>query len=481
MKAVGEAEHPDVDIMMGHANTVIDAKIAAAVASLASAQQSIMNLSMATAGANNTNKGMSAHDAVDLMMKANKEKAQAQVIKDKVKMMVESCHTLFSAVEAFKANTEPRAALQKKQTKATMESEIEKLKAATVATEKLDLANLLKIIENIKATQVKVEELDGKVGAGAAAGILGSTELVYKYGDQLEARKNSLTSADAFAAFPPLKPEDAKLQIEPKFAKSLDAAQKMIEKIIKEKNELVANSQKQMVVLSSSVNQANFTKMHGFVDDMMAANQAKALAEELSALIDTAIREIQNFFELFADYKSTQEAKKKIALGDVDDIIAHADALHKATDLSVLSEVGSFFHLYHLMWVSAIEAEDAMPDDDTDYTTIRSSLDENAIAVHVWLNGEMQSVCTTFKTCAAARKELNKVMSSKNATFCDERQGTIVSCLNDNDGHQPNGKMCKWIKGDHDKGEWSGCKQVSPPTNDLQYGRNHPDGAGIFY
>ena len=128
--------------------------------------------------------------------------------------------------------------------------------------------------------QVKVEERDGKVRAGAATGILGSTALVYKYGDQLEARKNSLTSADAFAAFPPLKPEDAKLQIEPKFAKSLDATQKMIEKIIKEKNELVANSQKQMVLLSSSVNQANFTKMHGFVDDMMAANQAKALAEQ---------------------------------------------------------------------------------------------------------------------------------------------------------------------------------------------------------
>merc|ERR1711966_401405 len=104
---------------------------------------------------------------------------------------------------------------------------------------------------------VKVEELDGKVGAGAAAGILGSTELVYKYGDQLEARKNSLTSADAFAAFPPLQPEDAKLQIEPKFAKSLDAAQTMLAKIIKEKNELVANSNKQLLVLTSSVNQFN--------------------------------------------------------------------------------------------------------------------------------------------------------------------------------------------------------------------------------
>ena len=66
MKTVAEAAHPDVDIMMEHTNTVIDAKIAAAAASLASAQQLIMNLSMPTTGANNTNKGMSAHDAVDL-------------------------------------------------------------------------------------------------------------------------------------------------------------------------------------------------------------------------------------------------------------------------------------------------------------------------------------------------------------------------------------------------------------------------------
>jgi hypothetical protein len=131
------------------------------------------------------------------------------------------------------------------------------------------------------------------------------------------------------------------------------------------------------------------------------------------------------------------------------------------------------------MWVSAIEAEDSMPDDDTDYTTIRSSLDENAIAVHVWLNGEMQSVCTTFKTCQGARAQLIAVLAEK-TTFCDERF-TTVACVNDNDGHQPNGKMCKWIKADSDKGIQGQCKQVNPPTKDLQYGRDHPDGAGIFY
>jgi len=412
------------------------------------------------------------------MMQANVQRAASLAIKEKVSLMVEACKTLFTAVIAFKTGSEPRAALTHANTKKEMEGKIEELKGATVETEKLDLVNLLKLIQEIRDAQALVETLDEKVGAGAAPGIVGATTLVYTYADQLTARQTSLTSASAFAAMEPLQPEDAALLIEPQFKASLQAASEKIDQIIKEQEALSADASAKLMVLAGSTDASNATKMHTVVDAMMAANQAKAVAEQLRGAVDTAVQVVTNFFRMFGDYKAKQEVKKAVALGHVDELIEDAAAIHAATDANIISEIGTFFHLYHLMWGRQIEAEDAMPDDDEDYTTVRSSLDESAIAVHEWLNGEMQTMCVYYKTCAAARAELVAALKDT-ATVCDKREEK-TDCLETADGHGPLGRMCKWIN-PSPKDDTGDCESVNPPTQDLKYGSNHADGAGIFY
>lgn len=478
---VFEAEPPNVDVMMQHTQTVIDAKIAAADASLAHAQKKMMNLSTAEM-VNNTQKGVLMHEAVDMMMAANVAKAKANEVHAKVELMVEACHILFKAVQAFKNNAEPQAALTRKTTKEELESKIEALKADTVETERLDLEGLLALIAQIRAAEAKVKTLDAAVGAGAAEGIVGATALVYTYADQLTVRQTSLTSADAFAEFAPLQPADAKLLIDPKTKASLKAASTKIEQIIAAKTQIVADANAKMLQIhtSGSTDVANYTAMHGLVDDLFKANQAKAQAEQLALAIDKAIAEIENFFELFADYKATQAEKRAIAKGEVDELIKDANKLLKATEAAVLSAAGTFFHLYQMMWVHTSEAEASMPDDDEDYATIRSSLDENSIAVHIWLNEELETLCTHYGSCTAAKAKLIEILENKpNGLWCDERSGAgKVACIDTNGGHQPNGKVCKWIKPNPELGLTGDCKQVNPPTKNLKYGK---DPKGIFY
>lgn len=493
--SVFEAEPPAVEAMLADATTVIDAKIAAAEAALAGAQKKMMDLSMATAGSNNTNKGMLMHEAVDAMMAANVEKATAITVKGKVKEMVEACTTLFTAVVSFKTNSEPRAAHTKTQIEKHVKDQVAEIKKAAVDTERIDLQNLLDLVRAIAENEKLVKDLDKEVGAGAAPGIVGATSLVYQYETQLKERQATVTTADALFKMPPLTPEDAQLRIEPQFGQSLEAASTEIERIIKEKEQLVLDANSQLMVVAGSVEQSNATRMHEIIDELMAANQAKAKAVELGAAIDVAIPKIENFFTMFAGYRSKEAQKKQSVSDDVDKIISNGDDIVKATEASVLLEVGAFFRFYQLMWVRALEAGKAIPVGDADFATIAANIDTNAEAVHEWLNNEMTSLCTYYTTCTAARAAL-LALAEVHVDWCDERT-TLTACRGGSPedttrskdeqppgGQAPNGKMCSWTPPNHEINDRIGtCSPVSPPTANMKWGRDGPvpPGVGIFY
>jgi len=512
--SVFEAAPPDVDGMMTEADTVIDAKIAAATAKYAAAQKTLMNLTMAVAGTNNTNKGMSAHEAVDAMMKANIEKAEAILAKEKVHLMVEACDTLFQAVQSFKTISEPRAALAVESSGKHMQEKIEELKQATIATEQLDLDRLLKLVAQIRISQKRVEDLDTKVKSGASTGIVGATELVYGYAAQLLERQKitvasctadePCTAAEAaaflatLAAMAPLQPEDAQQRIPPLSVASLDKANKKIDAILAKQAKLLTDGQAGLMKLFGSIKSENATAMHVIIDEMRDVNIAKAVAMDLKSALEAAIQEIKDFFLAFAEYKAKDDYKKKIS-GEADDIIAKADEIKKATEANMLLEVGSFFHLYQMMWKLAIQAKDHIPDDDEDFVKLDKDVYDTAVAVHVWLNGETVSVCEYHTTCKAARDTLIAELEKK-ANWCDERF-TSYFCGNGQEkdrakgdapdgGSQPNGKMCQWIEPQPDKGLTGECKQINSPTSvppprgasdTIKFAKDHADGAGIFY
>jgi len=303
--------------------------------------------------------------------------------------MTESCSLLFEHVNEFKKGSEPRAAFQRELTKETLAHDIESLSEEVVATERLELGNLLKLIQNILDAKEEVEQLDQKVGAGAAVGIQKATLLVVGYATQLKQRQDMLTSAQAFAKFPPLQPANAILAIDKAILGSLDKAIKKIDQIVKAKDSIYRSSLQQVSKLAASGKQSNATTMKDIIQDMKSAGKAKAVALVLGSAVEKSMQAIENFFSMLESYKSAESERKLIASKEVDALVAKADEVRQSIDKTVLLETTTFFQLYSIMWARASEVEAVVSEHaDPLFAKLGQQVHAYAVSVHEWINEE---------------------------------------------------------------------------------------------
>jgi len=250
--------------------------------------------------------------------------------------MTDSCSRLFEDVEKFKKGAEADAVFQRALAQETLAHDVNSLSEEVVAKEKLELGNLLALVESIIDTKEEVELLDEKVGAGAADGIQKATSLVLGYSRQLRQRQEMLTSADDFAKFQTLQPRNAKLGTSKAIDQSLDKAITKINQIVKAKDSIHKASIQQVSKLRRTGKASNATTMKDLIQDAKSAGKAKAVAVALNNAIDMSMQTIDNFFSRLESYKSAEAQRKMVASKKVDVLVAKAEEVRQQIDNTVL-------------------------------------------------------------------------------------------------------------------------------------------------
>lgn len=487
MKHSGEP--PDVEALSAEAQNVIQAKIAAATAAQQHAMEMMMNLGSAQVGVasgvdgkdNNTHKRNLTMEATQAVYTANIVKKQAEDVKAAVESMIEACLDIFRFADKHQGARE-RTLVQKTEAAAQQEAGWSELLEEVIEAEMGDLDLLIGKVDAIKEAVEKVDSADAEIGSGAAEGITAAAELIYSFAVQLQDRQRELIKSQSFEDWPELVSGEIKTEIDAHAAAGLKTALAHLEAKINEHRTTFEAAMAQMTVLGSSTNMTNKTAMDELVQQQFQANIAKAKAEALQRLVEHCIELINAFFAMFAGYKQELPIKMAAATQNADAIKAQHDELHAAADLAELLAASGIYQLYQTMWTRYSEAKKPMPRDDGDYMTLKANLKSTAEAVHQWVNEEFFYLCEYYGSCRDARAQLMKLLEKDNS-WCDERFDG-VTCTGMKNGRQPNGKMCKWVKMTDEEAQAGGkdyCKSNSPPTNNLIYGKDHPDGPGLFY
>merc|ERR1711879_434688 len=154
----------------------------------------------------------------------------------------------------------------------------------------------------------KVLKYDAKASAGAAEGIEAACSFVEPYQKQLQARMQvCLKSKDPFAEYPPLEPEDPKLEIESAASKSIEnTIRKLLGEInTKKKAYLDAQKKKKELHQRKTIQASNATKKASIREankQIYLAGKQVQILMRLSKAIDETLQAINSFFSKFGAY-----------------------------------------------------------------------------------------------------------------------------------------------------------------------------------
>jgi len=221
--------------------------------------------------------------------------------------------------------------------------------------------------------------------------------------------------------------------------------------------------------------------MDDLIDTMQAAGELMAHGEALQGAVKQTMVAVYSFFQNFDAYTSAQKQRLRVATEDIDTLKTEAATIKQQNEITLFLELVEQLFSYSMMWMHAEEAKEILNGKGQSFTIVSDAVQEYAKAVHEWLNGETQSLCTYHGGCREVRAKLFAEVE-KTVDYCNER--LTEQCEKMHGGFAPSGRFCKFImrtKEEKDKGLQDQCKAIMPPTRGLKYHQNHPEGRGIFY
>jgi hypothetical protein len=495
------ARPPAVDGLLKTSLALLAQKEAAAQEAYEAAQKEMFNLSNARSRRNNTAKRDSSHAAVDAMFAANADKLALHEIIGEIEKFVEACKVLFGGVKLFLMS---RSHILKKKEEIEAETEAKRsaLASRVVDEEKLDLANLMRIIKEIMAQKENVVNFDARVvetikkPTGAVVAITASIEIVLRLEKQLSARNREISS-DKFVSLDAMRERafpEARMDAQGAGTASLGAAQAIIDRALSENEGNLRAAQAELNRIMGAQRRGNASNAAAEakqkINEMTAMNDLKFDAEDLRNSIDRCLELVSSFFDALDAYQSGHEERAVAAVIAIKK--ADTGSRWKRANIyaNQLKQVAALYDFYLVIWRHYFDIHAAIPELPAGCEDVVVAVNDVMKRVHEWVNEELApSLGPNYRQ--DLQQYFSSAMNQKGSTLmCDERSGAGIDvCLKQGNGRQPNGKFCKWIWADAKKGLRSACEVVRPWTDRCgsdckvsfeKYTRTS-EPAGIFY